>query len=90
MKRKPVGQTGTLQSICVQDSAGGNTITLLEVQGRLHEIGENITDERYKDILLQGLDYEFVKMTSFHSPTFGIDEVQPMMRNLYIDRLSTP
>ncbi|CAM9830362.1 unnamed protein product, partial [Laminaria digitata] len=44
----------------------------LEVRGRLHEMGERISDERFEDILLQGLtdDYEFVKMTSFHSTNF--------------------
>ena len=32
-------------------------------------MGEKNSDERFEDILLQGLtdDYEFVKMTSFHS-----------------------
>ncbi|CAN0505479.1 unnamed protein product, partial [Laminaria digitata] len=65
---------------------------LLEVRGRLHEMGEKISDERFEDILLQGLtnDYEFVKMTSFHSPNFGIDDIQSTMRNLYIDGLSRP
>ena len=29
-------------------------------------------------------------MTRFHSPNFGINEIQSMMRNLYIDRLSRP
>ncbi|CAM9090813.1 unnamed protein product [Laminaria digitata] len=55
-------------------------------------MGERISDERFEDILLQGLtgDYEFVKMTSFHSPNFGIDDIQSMMRSLYIDRLSRP
>ncbi|CAN0393143.1 unnamed protein product, partial [Laminaria digitata] len=55
-------------------------------------MGERISDERFEDILLQGLtdDYEFVKMTSFHSPNFRIDDIQSMMRNLYIDRLSRP
>ena len=69
-----------------------NTIKLMEIRGRLHEMGEKISDETFEDILLQGLtdDYEFVKMTSFHSPNFGIDEIQSMMRNLYIDRLLRP
>lgn len=51
---------------------------------------DNILDERFEDILVQGLteDYEFVKVTSFHSPNFDIDDIQSMMRNLYIDRLS--
>ena len=55
-------------------------------------MGEKISDERFEDILLQGLtdDYEFVKMTSFHSPNFGNNEIQSMTRNLYIDRLSRP
>ena len=68
------------------------TIKLMEVRGRLHEMGEKILDERFEDILLQGLtdDYEFVKMTSFHTPNFGINEIQSMMRNLHIDRLSRP
>ena len=68
------------------------TIKLMEVRGRLHEIGEKISNEIFEDILLQGLtdDYEFVKMTSFHSPNFGINAIQSMMRNLYIDRLSRP
>ena len=67
-------------------------IKLKEIQGRLHEMGEKISDERFEDILLQGLtdDYEFVKMTSFHSPNFGINEIQSMTRNLYIGRLSRP
>ena len=46
------------------------TIKLMEIRGRLHEMGEQISDERFEDILLQGLtdDYDFVKMTSFHKP----------------------
>ena len=46
-----------------------HTIKLMDIRGRLHEMGEKISDERLEDILLQGLtdDYEFVKMTSFHS-----------------------
>ena len=53
-------------------------------------MGEKISDERFEDILLQGLtdDYKFVKMTSFYSPNFN--EIQSMMRNLYIDQLSRP
>ena len=41
-------------------------------------MGKEISDEKFGDILLQGLtdDYEFVKMTSFRSPTFGIDDFQ--------------
>ena len=68
------------------------TIKLTEIRGQLHEMGEKVSDERFEDILLQGLtdDYEFVKMTSFHSPNFGIDVIKSMMRNLYIDRLSRP
>ena len=68
------------------------TIVLVEIRGRMQEMGEKILDERFEDILLQGLtnDYEFVKMTSFHSPNFGINEIQSMKRNLYIDRLSRP
>ena len=68
------------------------TTKLMEMRGRLHQMGEKVSDERFEDILLQGLtdDYEFVKMTSFHSPNFGVDEIQPMMRNLYMDRLSIP
>ena len=40
-------------------------------------MGEKISDERFEDILLQGLTdaYEFVKMTSIHSPKVGIDEI---------------
>ena len=43
-------------------------------------------------MLLQRLDddYEFVQMTSFHSPNFGINETQSMMTNVYIDRFSRP
>ena len=64
----------------------------MESRGPLHEMGEKISDERFEDILLQGLtnDYEFVKMTSFHSPNFAINEIQSMMKHLYIDRLSKP
>ena len=53
-------------------------------------MGEKISDERFEDILLQGLtdDYEFVKTTRFHSPNFGIDDIQSMTRNSHIDRLS--
>ena len=68
-------------------------IKLMEIHIRLHEMGENISDERFKDILLQGLidDYELVKMTSFHSRNFRTDEIQSMMmRILYIDQLSRP
>ena len=68
------------------------SINLFEIRGRLNEMGEKISDERFEDILLQGLtdDYDVVKMTSFHSPNFGINEIQSMMTNLYIYRLSTP
>ena len=54
------------------------TIKLMEIRGRLHEMGEKISNERFEDIVVQGLtdDYEFVKMTSFHSPNFGINEIQ--------------
>ena len=50
-----------------------NIFKLLEVRGRLHKIGERVSDEKFGDILLQGLtdDHEFVKLTSFHSPNFG-------------------
>ena len=60
-------------------------IKLMETQGRLHGMGEQIPDERFEDILLQGLtdDYEFVKMTSFYSPKFCANEIQSMTRNLY-------
>ena len=46
------------------------TIKLMEIRRRLDQMGEKISDERFEDILLQGLtdDFEFVKMTSFHSP----------------------
>ena len=49
-------------------------------------------DKMFKDMKLPGLtdDYELVKMTSFHSPCFGINEIQSMMRNLCIGRLSRP
>ena len=65
-------------------------LKLLEVRGRLHYTGENISDERFEEILLQELtdDYEFVQMTSVHSLYFGIDRVQSAVRNLHIDRLS--
>ena len=53
------------------------TFKLIEVRGRLHEAGKNISDGRFEDILVQGLtdDYEFVKMTSFHNPNFGIHDI---------------
>ena len=71
---------------------GGSTIKQMESRGRLHEMREKISIERFEGILFQGLtdDYEFIKMTSFHIPNFGINEIQLMMRNLYIDRLSRP
>ena len=67
-------------------------IKLMEIRGRLHEMGEKISDERFEDIFLKRLTdgYEFVNMTSFCSPHFVIEEIQSMMRNLYIDRLSRP
>ena len=45
------------------------TIKLMVVRGRLHKIGEKVSAERFKDILLQGLtdDYEFEKMMRFYS-----------------------
>ena len=38
------------------------TFKLIEVRWRLNEMGEKILDERFEDIVLQGLtdDYEFV------------------------------
>ena len=67
------------------------TFKLLEVRGRLHQMGEQTTDDKIEHILLQGLtgDYEFVKMPNFHSPNFGIDDIQSM-RNLNIDQLWRP
>ena len=61
-----------------------HTIKLMEIRGRLHEMGEKISRERFEDIFLQGLtdDYKFAKIRSFHSPNFGINEMQSMMRNL--------
>ena len=51
-----------------------------------------MSDEMFKDVLLHDLadDHELVTTTTFHSPNFGIDEIQAMMRNLYIDRFSRP
>ena len=68
------------------------TIKLMEVRKQLHEMADKTADKRFEDILLQGLtdDYEFVKMTSFHSPNFSINEIQSLMTNLYIDRYSRP
>lgn len=41
--------------------------------------------------MLQGINdaYEFVKMTNFHASSFGINEIRMMMRNLYIEKLSS-
>ena len=68
------------------------TITVIEIRRRLNELGEKQSDERFDDILLQGLNdyYGFVKMTNVHSPNFIINDIQSMIRNLYIDRLSRP
>lgn len=51
-----------------------------------------MSDKGFEDILLQGLtnDYELVKMTSFHTPNFSINDTQSIMTNFYIDRLSSP
>ena len=40
-------------------------IKLMEIRGRLHEMGEKISEERFENILLQGLtdDYEFVNIS---------------------------
>lgn len=45
----------------------------------------NILGWRFEDILLHGIsdDCEHVKMTSFYSPNFKIDEIQSMMRETY-------
>ena len=53
------------------------TINLMEMGGQLHEMGENISVKSFEDTLLQGLtdDYDFVKMTSFHCPDFGINDI---------------
>ena len=53
------------------------TVKLINFRGRLHKMGEKSLDERFRDILLQGLtdDYEFANMTGFHSPNFGINEI---------------
>ena len=57
------------------------TFKLLEVRGRRHKMGEKSSDERFGDILLQGLtdDREFVRMTSFHSPKIGNDGIQSIV-----------
>ena len=42
----------------------------MEIRGRLHEMGEKISDERFEDILLRGLtdDYELVKCDKLPQP----------------------
>ena len=54
------------------------TFKLIEVRWRRNGMGERILDERFEDIVLQGLtdDYEFVEMTRFHSRNFGIDDLK--------------
>ena len=46
------------------------TIKLMEIRGRLHKMGEKISDERFEDILLRGLtdDYELVKCDKLPQP----------------------
>ena len=68
------------------------TIKRIEIRRRLHEMEEKLSDDRFKIILVQGLtdDYEFVKMTNFHSSTFGVNVIKLMTRNLYTDHISRP
>ena len=58
------------------------TFKLLEAHEGLHEMGYNISDERFEDTLVQGTanDNELLMMTSFHSPNFCIDEIQTTTR----------
>lgn len=54
--------------------------------------GENISEDIFEDVVLQGTndDYVFVTMTSVHAPNFSINEIRTMMRTLYVDKLSCP
>lgn len=57
---------------------------------RLDDMGETISDERFQDIILQGLpdDYRFIQDTHHRDRTFGLEEMKTTMRNMFIDTLS--
>ena len=51
---------------------------------------ENILDERFQDIILQGLtdDYDYIRDTHHRDRTFGLEEMKNTMKNMYVDNLS--
>ena len=61
-----------------------------DLRQRLAEMGEVVSDERYEDIILQGItnDYDCVREASYRERDFDIERIQFMMRNLHTDSLS--
>ena len=57
---------------------------------RLRDMGEEITDESYEDVILQALPkkYDFVRQTSHRDRSFGLQGIRSTVINMYIDELS--
>ncbi|CAB1099771.1 unnamed protein product [Ectocarpus sp. CCAP 1310/34] len=53
-------------------------------------VGEPISDRRFKDICVHGFsdEYEDVKLMVFRDPTFNVLDMQPTMRNIFLDEQS--
>ncbi|CAN0290502.1 unnamed protein product, partial [Scytosiphon promiscuus] len=61
-------------------------------RNRLYEMGEQITDGYFSDMILTALppEYEFVRNTSFRDREFTLEDIMSTMRNMYADLLSRP
>ena len=53
-------------------------------------MGENISNRRFKDIMVQGLttDCREVKMIAYRHRKMGLEEIQSTMRSMYLDDMS--
>ena len=60
------------------------------IRGELAEMGEPVSDERFQDIMVQGLskDYEHIKHATHRDDTYTIEQIQHTMRNFYMDEES--
>ena len=55
-----------------------------ECREQLEDMGESVHDERYEDIILQGLPIEYarVRQTSHEKRDFGLDDIRHMVYSI--------
>ncbi len=60
------------------------------LRDQVENMGEPITDRKFKDIMVQGLteEYKDIKLMMYRDPLFTIEQIQSTMRHLYLDNLS--